>query len=97
VETRTFDTVSRRLSLLTVGGTVVAAAVLRPTTSDAKKKSCGKKQKKKCQQQRDLCTNQVALVCNNDPECIAEITPCCDNCFSGDFLVCVVAAMPPPM
>jgi hypothetical protein len=91
---RAADAVSRRASLVTLGGAALAAAVAtKPGVSEAKKggQSCGKKQKKKCKNVEATCnTNGIAL-CAGDPTCLSQIQLCCQQCFSDGFLQCLAS------
>ena len=83
---RTADAVSRRKSLLTIGGAALGATVAAPLLAEAdlKKKECKKKCKEKCKKQVEQCENQVREFCEEkfggldlDDECRAELLPCC--------------------
>ena len=95
-ETRTREVggaVSRRTSLLTLGGAALTA-VAHPSVSAAKNKknksggTCKKKLTQRCNLNKTQCTSTVTTFCNGDASCIAKLTPCCDECFSNEFLVC---------
>jgi hypothetical protein len=101
---RAFDTftrqagavVSRRSSLLTIGGAAAAATAISPVVGDAKKKKnkdkCKKKEKQRCNNDAEECKDSVVLGCEGNAECIASLTPCCDTCSADGFLVCFIAA-----
>ena len=104
MSTRAFDfftrqaaAVSRRASLATLGGAALATTLAKPDVSKAKKggQSCGKKQKKKCNNNETQCIATGTAQCNSqggDPaQCLAIINLCCQECFSNDFLVCLLA------
>ena len=86
--------VSRRASLLALGGTAAAAMSAMPRTSEAKKggQSCGKGQQQRCRSIWGDCLAQVPVACQNDAECQALLSLCCDECFSTAFLRCLAAA-----
>lgn len=101
VSTSAFDTfareaasgVSRRGSLLTIGGAALAAGVTNAGVSVAKKKkTCKKKQNQRCNNDAAGCRAQVPAACNNNPECVAEASLCCDTCSANGFLTCLIAA-----
>jgi hypothetical protein len=91
--------VSRRTSLLTLGGAALAAAVAKPDVSEAKKKKsgdkCKKKEKQRCSNDAATCRLLLPGGCQGDPDCIALLTPCCDSCSSSKFLSCFLAAQQP--
>lgn len=90
---RTVDGVSRRASLATLSGAALAVAA-RPDVSEAKKKkgkSCGKKQKQKCNGVESQCVATGAALCQGDPDCLAAINLCCQECFADEFLNCLIA------
>ena len=83
--------VTRRTSLLTLGGAVLTAAAAHPDVSAARKKSgntCKRKSTERCNRNKTQCASSVTTFCNGDASCIAKLTPCCDECFSNAFLVC---------
>ena len=88
--------VSRRGSLLTMGGAAVVAAVTAPSFVQASNdgKKAGKKAKKKCKKQIDECRNTLLDRCLGNPECEDEmelVLPCCSllaNCKAGEALDC---------
>ena len=81
--------VTRRASLLTLGGAALAATVANPGVSVASGGGFRKKLKERCDQNKIRCVSLVPASCNDDPGCIALTTPCCDECFSGGFLDCI--------
>jgi hypothetical protein len=86
--------ITRRHSLLTLGGAALAAAVARPTFSEAKKKvrkDCQKKEKQRCGKDTAACLNTVAVVCGT-PDCVA-LQACCATCSANGFLACFLAAL----
>ncbi len=78
---RTADAVSRRRSLVTIGGATLGATLAAPLGAEAKK---GKKKcKKKCKKQVEQCEDQVRQFCNVEfedieEECRDELLPCCE-------------------
>ncbi len=93
VTRRAAATVSRRQSLLALGGAALGSVVARPGVATAKKggESCGKKQKKKCNQNKGQCIPTLTALCAGSAACLAEGLPCCDECFSATFLTCLIA------
>ncbi|MGH2614508.1 MAG: hypothetical protein ACRDJC_04665 [Thermomicrobiales bacterium] len=93
---RTAEAVSRRNSLLTLGGAALAAGLVPPLGSEAKK-SAAKKAKKKCKRQVGQCTAFFNELCE-EVECSAEqleiVRRCCasfQSCNAGGFLECFVS------
>jgi hypothetical protein len=91
-----FAAVSRRNSLLTLGGAALAAG-LAPTPGAEAKKSAAKKARKKCKRQVGQCTAFFDELCE-ELECPAEqleiIRRCCasfQSCNVGGFLECYVS------
>lgn len=84
------DAVSRRGSLLALGGAALAAAAVeKPARARQKAK---KQVKKKCKRQVAPCRSFFAGVCFGDPECEAALFPCCDflaKCDSGAMFECL--------
>jgi hypothetical protein len=66
--------VSRRTSLLALGGTAMAIAATPTVTSAGK---AGKKAKQRCKRQGKQCRNVLAAECGNDQECLDEFLRCC--------------------
>jgi hypothetical protein len=88
------DGVSRRTSLLTLGGAALAA-VATLDVSEAKKKKgkdCKKKAKQRCSNDVASCTALIPAVCSGDPTCIAKVNLCCETCSGNGFLTCLLAA-----
>jgi hypothetical protein len=90
-------TVTRRGSLVGLGGAMLAAGIADPVGTEAKdnndkkkKQKAKKKIKKRCNQQQDDCVASLLRVGGES----ALITFCCENCFSDDFLACVIANTP---
>jgi hypothetical protein len=83
---RTAAAVSRRKSLLTIGGAALGAPVAAPfvVEADLKKKECKKKCKKKCKTQVEQCENEVRQLCNDlgaelEQECRDALLDCCST------------------
>ena len=81
---RTAEAVSRRKSLLTIGGAALGATVAAPflAGADIKKKECKKKCKEKCKNQVEQCENEVRQLCNGlgaelEQECRDALLGCC--------------------
>jgi hypothetical protein len=94
---RAAEGVSRRRSLMTLGGVGLASALTGPLSAGAKKP--GKKQaNKRCKRQVAPCATTVQAECDeNDtkPDRCAEVIACCDffaRCNAGGFLACTSAA-----
>jgi hypothetical protein len=90
--------VSRRASLLSLGGAAVAATLAAPSVGEAKKKSgnkCKKKEKNRCNNDTDACEATLTTACMGDTDCITLLTPCCETCSANGFLTCFIAAESP--
>jgi len=90
----TFDALSRRASLLTLGPAGVAA-LASPIAASAKKK---KKKKgdvnKLCKKQVQPCLDFLTAACAGEPSCLA-VLGCCSilgSCNTTQFLTCFVEA-----
>ena len=84
---------SRRSSLLALGGAALAAGMAAPVGTEAKQnpaKKVKKKNKQKCNQEIAECRTVIAAI-DNDPETEAQLLACCENCFAGDFVTCLIA------
>lgn len=98
---RAADAVSRRNSILALGGAALAAAVMTEPTSSRRK---AKKQvKKKCKRQVAPCRAFFAGLCLGDLDCQDALFPCCDHlaqCDSGAMFECMFscgcAGLPTP-
>jgi type IV secretory pathway VirD2 relaxase len=89
--------VSRRTSLLTLGGAALAATVAKPDVSEAKKKKgqdCKKKAKQRCANDAAACRAQIPAACADDPNCTGLATFCCEACSGNGFITCLLAASP---
>ena len=83
------DAVSRRNSLLALGGAALAASGVKPVSAKQKAK---KQVRKKCRRQVTPCRSFFAGVCFGDPDCEAALFPCCDylaQCDSGSMFECL--------
>jgi hypothetical protein len=87
----TFDALTRRAALVTLG--VAGLAALASPTANAKS-TTKKKAKKKCQQQVGQCATYLTGVCSSR-ECPPELITCCDRlavCDFARFQACFVEA-----
>jgi ribulose kinase len=90
---RTATAVSRRSSLVALGGAALGTAAA-PWHASAGK--AGKKAKKKCRKQVNKCKNAVRDYCNtlmSFEECLDELLPCCDplrKCQAGSSTECII-------
>jgi hypothetical protein len=89
---QTATRISRRGSLLTLGGASIAAlggplaAEAKPGSKKKSRRKAKKKAQEKCKQQVDQC--ETSLIANNFPQGI----PCCQflsNCNMTQFLTCL--------
>lgn len=91
---RSFDALTRRASLFTLG--VVGLGVLvNPSAAAAKKKKDDKKARKRCRAQVAQCTTLVTDGCADNPECLKGLD-CCDfagRCDFTGFLNCLLATV----
>jgi hypothetical protein len=88
-----FDALTRRASLLTLG-VAGLTGLAGSITADAKKKN-KKNDKKKCKKQVGQCTAFLMAVCAGDPNCQDSID-CCSSvgsCNMTAFLGCFVASL----
>jgi hypothetical protein len=82
--------ISRRNSLLALGGATLATGLARSSASAAKDndkkkaKKAKKKFKKQCNQKKDQCRTLLLGLPGG-----AAALFCCDSCFSDDFLSCL--------
>ena len=92
VARRAAESVSRRASLLTLGGAALAATAAAPGVSLAKKgKKCGKKTKKQEQKRckRDAAACRKAIQCEGEePSPCIRLRACCETCSAGGFAEC---------
>jgi hypothetical protein len=104
MNTQSFDAVarraavgmSRRSSLVTLGGAAAGALIAGPSASEAKKKKgkdCKKKEKQRCSSDAAACktTVQVALCPDAEPATCVAAQTCCDQCSANGFLTCLLA------
>jgi hypothetical protein len=93
----TAEALSRRGSLVTLGGAALAAGLLGAVGTEAKQnpaKKVKKKDKKRCNQARDGCRTLVQSIPIGDEEIRGIFLACCENCRSGDFVECLEASIP---
>ena len=91
---RTFDALTRRASLLTVGTGV--AALAGPLSAPARKggKKGGNKANKKCGKQVGQCRAAVVDLCDGSQTCEDAQLPCCrflSSCNFRKFIYCLEA------
>ncbi len=88
---------TRRRSLLTLGGAVMALARTTPRSAQASKESkkAKKRVKRTCKRQVGACRAFFTELCAADPECDEEemerVFPCCElleNCDAGASVAC---------
>jgi hypothetical protein len=89
-----FDALTRRASLATLGG-VGMTALVHPvsTAAKSKNKKSDKKARQKCQTQVEQCTTLVKDACNDDLHCLTQLD-CCEfagRCDFTGFLNCLIA------
>ncbi|MGH2615129.1 MAG: hypothetical protein ACRDJC_07815 [Thermomicrobiales bacterium] len=93
MKTSTFDIMTRRGSLLTLGGAALTAMATPEVASAGKS---GKNAKKRCKKQRGQCFTAVAEFCEstaNPSSCEGFYRPCCEHfarCSVGTGIVCIL-------
>lgn len=106
MDTRTFDRLTRRASLMALGtaGLAALATPVPPLAADAKSKKKNRKKKEKaislqrCKKQVGPCTTLVTANCNQSEDCLKGV-PCCEflgRCDGIGFVSCVIEAQAPP-
>lgn len=84
---------SRRASLLTLGGAALLASASNVNPSGARKKrgaGCKKKEQQRCANDVDRCRTTVLLNCGEPGGCFAAAL-CCEECTARRFLTCAIA------
>lgn len=95
--TRAAVAISRRTSLLSIGGVVLAAATTVPAL--AKPGKSGKSARKQCKKLKSQCHAAIAAYCAvlEAPQiCEALLGACCDTlaqCDAGLTVTCLITAM----
>jgi hypothetical protein len=98
---RPAEGVSRRTSLLTIGGAALAAtsavaAMAHPGVSAAKKKSsdkCKKNEQQRCANDAAACRSTQLAYCEGNTDCAALLNPCCDACSVNGFFTCYIEVL----
>ena len=80
--------ISRRRSLLTLGGAGLATALAGRTLGVEAKSS----KKKQCKKQTKKCKKLVKNFCGVDQGCLGALQPCCSPCKVNKAVKCVVNA-----
>jgi hypothetical protein len=87
--------VTRRHSLLTLGGAALAAtAIAQPERASARKKkgkNCGKKEQQRCANDTEACRLTVLLNCGQPGGC-GDAARCCEACTATGFATCALTA-----
>jgi hypothetical protein len=84
--------VSRRASLLSLGGAALASLAAPATTAHAG--TAGKKAKRKCKRQVGQCRAAWEDLCMGNPNCESDFFACCQplaRCDVAAYLTCVAA------
>lgn len=90
---------SRRRSLLALGGAGLLAVFAGHSTADAGRKR--KKGKKQCKREQQRCVSKTADFCAAEFEgalrenCERVFLPCCETCKVDKAMLCVAAAISP--
>jgi hypothetical protein len=99
---RTAEGISRRSSLLTLGGAALAATMATPDVGQAKKNKkksgdkCKDKEKKRCNNDAADCKDTIQPLCDPaDPGTCLILQNCCDECSANGFLECLILASAP--
>ena len=94
---RPFATLTRRASLLGLGGGAIAAALSGSATSAARRGQRGKggkKNRKRCQAQQAECLAAIEDRCDSEG-CVTRFAPCCDvltaSCDLAPFVDCLLS------
>lgn len=93
MDEQSFDQLTRRASLATLGVAALAGLLAQAPATSAKQRSA-KKAKKKCKNQVSQCLSRVSLLCENDPGCQQSLPACCQQlstCDFNAFLLCATA------
>ena len=88
---RALEGISRRRSLLTLGGAAVGVTIAKPTIGEAKKKGTfKKKEQQRCSNDAAACRATVLVVCQppDSDRCLA-LQDCCDTCSANGFATCL--------
>jgi hypothetical protein len=84
--------ISRRRSLVALGGAALGTALTRPGAAEAKKKGkkCKNKEKKRCSNDVAACKVAArAFRCPSmDPAGCDALQACCDSCSANGFVIC---------
>ena len=91
---RAADVVSRRGSLLALGGAALAATMVTPAAAPAKKRAsrARKQVRKTCRRKARECNTFFTPLCGGDPECKEEMATCCAHfgkCNVPEALECI--------
>jgi hypothetical protein len=108
MSTQMFDTVTRRVaglsrrrSLLSLGGAALAATVTSPRLSAAKKKNkkgadCKQKEKQRCSKDAAACKATITPLCSPDnPAACLAVQACCEECSANGLVTCFLATQEP--
>lgn len=79
--------ISRRQSLLTLGGAGLTTALAGRTLGVEAKST-----KKKCKKQTKKCKKFIKNYCEGDQDCLNTLQPCCSPCKVDKGVKCVVNA-----
>jgi hypothetical protein len=92
------DALTRRRSLVTLGGAVLATSIAAPPRAHAGKnsKKAKKQAKKKCKRQVEACRNVFIDACATNPDAceegdLEEVFPYCEllkDCKAGESVAC---------
>lgn len=90
---QSFDHLTRRASLATLG-IAALSGVLGHAPATSAKQSAGKKARKKCKNQVSQCLSRISQLCENDAGCQQTLPACCQQlsgCDFNAFLICATA------
>ena len=91
---RAASQVTRRHSLLTLGGAALSAtAIAQPERASARKKKgkdCGKKERQRCNADAETCRSLILAQCELDPAGCQALAACCDTCSADGLLRCAL-------
>ncbi|MFN8590114.1 MAG: hypothetical protein U0031_01550 [Thermomicrobiales bacterium] len=98
------ETLSRRSSLLQLGGMALVASLAAPAATSARGRKGGGQRDRCSKSLKDKCRKVINEVCTavfeeGPGECVTVLTPCCgeiDGCNIDDTIECVVEKINPP-
>jgi hypothetical protein len=96
VNQRALNVVSRRSSILAIGGSALAAALAKPASTRAGKSGKNKNAKKRCKRQVQQCRNAYVDICDVNVACTETVATCCAHlatCNAGAAFECLLTQL----